>query len=724
MSEPAGINFEGIANYDKYIILHNKKDALDPTQTKEFEYAMLEKMANEVLSKNILNSTTFEKRIKEIEKNNGNKLLRLLTDIANESYKKEKLFYDKLQQNVKTSKIVKSPIAYVGKSNNKVYNVHRYHQPCNQKALYIANFLDQNNDLYIKILQDISSSSYIERFIKSDPKITSEYQVYVKDVKNKGRERYITGLSKGEREISTTAFTSMSRSAKGRNFTEKGYNFAEDFALSAIDIIKQRYPTEKYTIENDWEDKIIKFMIHEVVLYAHKPVLPKSGTADINRTRRASYGLNNYDDKKLKLLMENFLQSILEDIGKKNNVSSIIDVNTTTNTETYDTFFEVNFRNSILILSGTEKATNDIIDIQIELTDGSKIIISETKVSSGNKSSSIYRYSNENKDFSINELNNLATHISNTIQENLSSELNINNQLLISNIEQQIKSLYYQYQNSNKTSSFFAYLFGTAGTANVQAKVQGTLGEVINAAILQTLFPNDKVSILGQTSNDLSQQAHIDIQIEINGNGIGIQSKQYNASEITDIKKFYADDYNLFSDTIERYFTRGDGSIDKELIKILKWYSYRLITSKKEYGELPENIETEIALYFEQFARIADYTNLDLKNIKTNFFAYNFTLIPMSYIIHLIINSIYNKGTVNSQSLFKIQAPKFNLKASKSNSAGTGTEGIVTVNLQSIQYNESTYGYTYQLMNTSGGTRNLVANVHFNGITVSVANLL
>ena len=61
---------------------------------------------------------------------------------------------------------------------------------------------------------------------------------------------------------------------------------------------------------------------------------------------------------------------------------------------------------------------------------------------------------------------------------------------------------------------------------------------------------------------------------------------------------------------------------------------------------------------------------------------------------------------------------------SKGNSASEGTEGVVTVNLESIRYDSNTYGYTYQLWNTGSGTRNLVANVHFNGITVSVANLL
>ena len=508
----------------------------------------------------------------------------------------------------------------------------------------------------------------------------------------------------------------MSRSAKGKDFSKKGYKFADDFAQSTIEIIKKK----KYTIDDkDWENSIRKFMIHEVVLYAHKPVLPKSGTSDTKRTRRASYGLNDYNDDNLKNLMNNFLDSIQQEIAKNNNTKIV-------SSENIDDFFNINFRKSTLSLFGKNEAGEEV-NIQIELTDGSKIIINETKISTKNTNTSIYRYDNPNTNFSIDELKILVDNIANTITENLSNNLILDNNKLITNIKYKLRSLYCQYQNSNKTSSFFAYLFGTSGTANVQSKVQGTLGEVINAAILQTLFPKSQVSILGQTSNDLSQQAHIDIQININGTNIGIQSKQYNASEITDIQHFYAEDYNLFSNSIKRYFTKNDESVDDALIQILKWYSYKLISTNKIDGTLPENIENELALYFEQFARIADYTNSSIKDIKTNFFAYNFALIPMSYIIHMIINSIYNKEetkTVNSNSLFKIQAPKFNLKASKGNSASEGTEGIVTVNLESIQYDSNTYGYTYQLMNTGSGTRNLVANVHFNGITVSAANLL
>lgn len=716
MSEVTNINFEGLdeKKYNAYVYYPQK---MKPQDKSEFENLVLAEMARYVNPANKLNSDTFKTRIKKINENNGNELLRLLTKIANESYEKEKLFYDKLQQQVVDSKIVTTSIINIKESKNKEYE-HRYHQPCNQKALYIANVLDKNNDIYTKILQDISSSSYIERFIKSDPKIISEYQVYA----DKNNNRYITNISEDKNTIKSTVFKSMTLSARGGKFTQKGYIFADYFAQSAIDIIKQKYLFKDYIIENGWEDKIRKFMIKEIVLYASKPVLPKSGTSDPSRTRKVAYGLKEYDEEQLINLMNKFLEQIQSKIAKENNIQDkkIEKIN--------DIFFKTNFKNAELQLQVERIENNKIrenLSLYIQLTDSSMIQISEVKNSSGNNNTSIYRYSNKNKDFSESDLDTLINNISNTIQDNLSS-IKFNNGTLIENIKQQIKSLYYQYQNSNKTSSFFAYLFGTAGAANVQSKVQGTLGEVINAAILQTLFPNDKVSILGQTSNDLSQQAHIDIQIEINGSKIGIQSKQYNASNITDTQKFYADDYNLFSDTIERYFTNINGDIDKELIRILKLCSYRLITNKEEYGEIPKNIETEIASYFEQFARIADYTNSDLTNIKTNFFAYNFTLIPMSYIIHIIINSIYNgeTETINSQSLFKIQSPKFNLKVSKGNSASEGTEGVVTVNLESIRYDSNTYGYTYQLWNTGSGTRNLVANVHFNGITVSVANLL
>ena len=716
MSEVTNINFEGLdeKKYNAYVHYPQK---MKPQDKSEFENLVLAEMARYVNPANKLNSDTFKTRIKKINENNGNELLRLLTKIANESYEKEKLFYDKLQQQVVDSKIVTTSIINIKESKNKEYE-HRYHQPCNQKALYIANVLDKNNDVYAKILQDISSSSYIERFIKSDPKTISEYQVYA----DKNNNRYITNISEGKNIIKSTVFKSMTLSARGEKFVKKGHMFADYFTQSTIDIIKQRYPFKDYIIENGWEDKIRKFMIKEIVLYASKPVLPKSGTSDPNRTRKVAYGLKEYDEEQLINLMNNFLEQIQSKIAKENNIQD------KKAKKINDIFFETNFKNTELQLQVERIENNKIkenLSLYIQLTDSSIIQISEVKNSSENNNTSIYRYSNKNKDFSESDLDTLINNISNTIQDNLSS-IKFNNGTLIKNIKQQIKSLYYQYQNSNKTSSFFAYLFGTAGAANVQSKVQGTLGEVINAAILQTLFPNDKVSILGQTSNDLSQQAHIDIQIEINGSKIGIQSKQYNASNITDTQKFYADDYNLFSDTIERYFTNINGDIDKELIKILKLCSYRLITSKEEYGEIPKNIETEIASYFEQFARIADYTNSNLTNIKTNFFAYNFILIPMSYIIHIIINSIYNGKTepINSQSLFKIQSPKFNLKVSKGNSASEGTEGVVTVNLESIRYDSNTYGYTYQLWNTGSGTRNLVANVHFNGITVSVANLL
>lgn len=705
-----GNEFQNLTNSVEYgNLTFVKKMSKDQQDLKlKFEQNLLKEMATFAISQSPLNSISLDVLKERLNKCEDKvNLLNSLKQIAENSYKKEQILY---------KKILKLGV------NEVKCNGYSYMQPREQKDLYLLNFFSDGN-ITQKIAEEISGKTYIDTFTKAERISGKAYQIY----SGENNQPYIEGVSSTEgmkKKPTSTVFKAMSLSGRGGKFVTdlRGKEFSKMLCNAAITIVENLY--SEYIIEDGWEEKIRKFMIKEVVLYASKPVLPKSGTADPTRTRKVAYGLKDYDDEQLINLMNSFLIGKVEEIAKSNDISFKTETKQNDDNKSY---FRTIFNDAELTLSAKNRIDlQQSINIHLSLTDGSNIKVSHTIATNG-KDVSIYQLANNaGKELTEQQLKIFAQDVVKIINDNLMG-VKISNTELEKNIIKQIVSLYRQYNDSTKTSTFFQFLFGTAGTLNVKSKVQGTLGEIINSAIIETAIPGAKVEILGQTSNDLAQQAHIDIQVIIDGVTIGIQSKQYNANKLSDTENFYSGDYNIFQKTTQRYFStisEGGYKIDEKLIELLRSYAYNLILNDKLNGELSNQINEKLGQYFEQFARIADYTNINLSSIKTNFFAYNFALIPVSYIIHSIIEYINNNPNNSSSNLFTITAPEFNFKkkdSSNNDSAGESVEGVQLIDTSSISYQQATQGYTYQIMGTQG-IKNLVSNIHFKGLRVSIKN--
>lgn len=213
-----------------------------------------------------------------------------------------------------------------------------------------------------------------------------------------------------------------------------------------------------------------------------------------------------------------------------------------------------------------------------------------------------------------------------------------------------------------KDLDLFAYkqaLFGNASSSARAATIQGSLGEIVGAALIDASlygikdydknFGISDVKVMGQSVNELSQQAHADIVVSVKGEKIGIQSKQFNADNYLTIQHFYAGKYNLFEDTINRYIP------DNNIVFYLRYACYQLLLGNNEI-----EIEKYLSESFLNFSRIIDIkAEAELKNVKNNFFLYNLILIPTSVILCNIGINILNQKP--RKKIFDLTSPYFDL---------------------------------------------------------------
>lgn len=183
-----------------------------------------------------------------------------------------------------------------------------------------------------------------------------------------------------------------------------------------------------------------------------------------------------------------------------------------------------------------------------------------------------------------------------------------------------------------------------------KSKVQGTLGELLLTALLRMkvevinkLNSNNKitVSILGQDKNLLDQQSHTDIIVNINGEKIGIQAKQYNSNKFENKQTFYDEEVNVFGGKFIRYIAENSSekdSIAKDSKIILNYLRYLTIEKTS-----PVDVSEYLSKYYARFSRIEDiFEDIGQNDQRTfnNFISYNFGMIPMSLILQDILDEI------------------------------------------------------------------------------------
>ena len=270
--------------------------------------------------------------------------------------------------------------------------------------------------------------------------------------------------------------------------------------------------------------------------------------------------------------------------------------------------------------------------------------------------------------------------------------------------------------DSINISTYISQLFGESDQENRATTIQGTIGEIIGAAILKLrLGEKGEVSILGQSKNQLKQQAHADILVEIGNEKIGIQAKQYNSSGIFNIQYLYADDYNVFEDSILRYIE------DKDIVKYIRYLSFQYLSNGKE-----PNIDSYLLNSYLYFSRIKDLkADVILRDIDNNFFMYNFTLIPTSLILcNIILNLLSELKKNSNKKIFNLEKPYVKLDKNKKKKVekedGTIGESEDAELLTAIKYNDELE--TKYLVNGKQW-RTLKGNINFVGLTLSLKNI-
>lgn len=214
--------------------------------------------------------------------------------------------------------------------------------------------------------------------------------------------------------------------------------------------------------------------------------------------------------------------------------------------------------------------------------------------------------------------------------------------ILQTNFEEFMRRSRKDVRHKYSLSQFVDRLFSNY-SKNYKQSTQGTIGEMLGTALLQGYFKN--TSLKGQSLNELAQDAHVDILVELNKErGIGIQVKQYNASEAFGTATFYDSEYNIWNNSFLRYFSKGgDQQIGLQTISALRFFS---MTSNAK--ETEKQIKLFLGQYIPSLSRFEDSLGGELKDVQNNFYLYNFRLIPASVIFAKMIIEISEQLNIDS----------------------------------------------------------------------------
>lgn len=154
------------------------------------------------------------------------------------------------------------------------------------------------------------------------------------------------------------------------------------------------------------------------------------------------------------------------------------------------------------------------------------------------------------------------------------------------------------------------------------------------------------IKITGQDYNDIPQQLHTDLYVDLDGLKIGIQSKQYNSTEEDLNPTFYETNLKIFGKQLERYLDINKiKEITSSFANKNEVIGYIRYTSYIQAYEKQEEIERILFSCIDNFFRISDTGGLTDKNgpfFGTNvyFYFYNLRLVPISLIIAIILKSV------------------------------------------------------------------------------------
>lgn len=183
-------------------------------------------------------------------------------------------------------------------------------------------------------------------------------------------------------------------------------------------------------------------------------------------------------------------------------------------------------------------------------------------------------------------------------------------------------------------------------------KLKGNLGEIF-CGILATIATQQKASILGGVTTKQGTQHATDLMIAFenaknNLEALGAQIKTFPSAEEKGEQVFYSQSNQIGDDSINRYLNpRENGKMKgNEILKILIKEYFR---HENSYNSLEKFLfsKTENYLRYREGNPVKEGTEEIVRNIKNNFYIFNFRIIPASLIFYFLGESLEIKNISN-----------------------------------------------------------------------------
>lgn len=232
------------------------------------------------------------------------------------------------------------------------------------------------------------------------------------------------------------------------------------------------------------------------------------------------------------------------------------------------------------------------------------------------------------------------------------------------------KSAFNMMLNDESTINEITYMLIQITTGN---QLKGNLGEIL-CGILATVATGQKSKILGRTLTEKGKQHATDLMIvfknaQNNLKALGAQIKTFPSAEEVGEQVFYEQSNQIGDDNINRYLNpRGDGQ--RQGNRILKILIKAYCKNKNRYNSLEDFLfsKTENYLRYREGTPLKEGAEEIVKNIRNNFYIFNFRIIPASLIFYFLEQSL---TTNNLSNIFYFSETKPDKKKKQSKTSGT-----------------------------------------------------
>lgn len=234
------------------------------------------------------------------------------------------------------------------------------------------------------------------------------------------------------------------------------------------------------------------------------------------------------------------------------------------------------------------------------------------------------------------------------------------------------KSAFDTMLDNDSTINEITYMLTQITTGN---QLKGNLGEIL-CGILATVATGQKTKILGRTLTEKGKQHATDLMIvfenaQNNLKSLGAQIKTFPSAEEIGEQVFYEQSNQIGDDNINRYLNpRGNGQ--RQGNRILKILIKAYCKNKNRYNSLEDFLfsKTENYLRYREGTPLKEGAEEIVKNIRNNFYIFNFRIIPASLIFYFLEQSLTTDNLSDLSKIFYFSETEPDKKKKQSKTSG------------------------------------------------------